>query len=323
MIEKSDYNQKDKNMIRQFNKHQIIEKKIKDHTTITHYRGKESWNDFKLLENLVFNAKCKIIDFGLGKDLKESEGITTSICGSPVTMAPEIWKNKLQGKFKEGYNYKVDIWSTGCIIFSIITNSPPFPGDEIEKICNKVMNFGQYYVPLIHENGEKSDVTVELLDLLTGLLRFNPETRLDWKDVINHPFLNTPSTKQLKMNDFLIALDSKNVEEQRILGKLNIKNGKTLGIVFNINEEPYLIELAKHKGLLEKEIEINKNLQMKFVMQNNIENYFDLKDDKARKEIDNLIENYDITEEFQFIFEEDEDGYIIVNKMCSSRKKSD
>lgn len=296
------------------------------------YRGKEAWENSKNLEELILNAKCKIIDFGLGKDLKESEGITNSICGSPVTMAPEIWKNKLQGKFKEGYNYKVDIWSAGCIIFNILTNGPPFPGDDIEKICNKVLKNGQYYVPFFNEDKTQSDITVEALDLLNEMLRFDPDLRIDWEGIIAHPFLNTPASKQVKMLDFINLLDSRNDADQKILSKMVIKNGKTYGIVFDINEEPILIELAKHKGLMEQELEINKHLQMKFILQNNIEDYFQTSTEikvtnkisnsfKKKDELDDLFEFYDIAEDFYFVFEDDEDGFVIVNQV--KRKKSD
>jgi serine/threonine protein kinase len=131
-----------------FNMLRINDLQNKGGESIQEYRSPETWKNIKKIEELVLNSKCKVIDFGLGKDLKESEGITTSICGSPVTMAPEIWQNKLQGKKKQGYNFKVDIWSTGCILYNILTNSPPFPGEEIEMICEKVMKQGQYLFPL-------------------------------------------------------------------------------------------------------------------------------------------------------------------------------
>ena len=57
-----------------------------------------SWKSSKDIELLIMNTQIKIIDFGMGKDLKETEGFTESVCGSPITMAPEIWINKIKKK---------------------------------------------------------------------------------------------------------------------------------------------------------------------------------------------------------------------------------
>ena len=51
----------------------------------------------------------KIIDFGFAK-YSMQEDLSTTMCGSPLYMAPEILYNK-------EYSKKADLWSLGIIMF--------------------------------------------------------------------------------------------------------------------------------------------------------------------------------------------------------------
>ena len=58
----------------------------------------------------------KIIDFGFAK-YSMQEDLSTTMCGSPLYMAPEILYNKEYSK--------IDLWSLGIIMFEMITGHPP------------------------------------------------------------------------------------------------------------------------------------------------------------------------------------------------------
>lgn len=62
----------------------------------------------------------KIADFGISKILS-GEMLTTN-CGTPVYMAPEIWK-MLE------YDAKVDVWSMGVVMYYLLSGTHPFDGD--------------------------------------------------------------------------------------------------------------------------------------------------------------------------------------------------
>jgi len=47
-------------------------------------------------------------------------------------MAPEIYK-------QEGYNYPVDVWAIGCLLFEMLTNDIPFPARNLPEITNKII----------------------------------------------------------------------------------------------------------------------------------------------------------------------------------------
>ena len=58
----------------------------------------------------------KLSDFGISKILTASDQLST-ICGTPIYMAPEIWK-------METYNEKVDIWSVGVVAYYLYSIQP-------------------------------------------------------------------------------------------------------------------------------------------------------------------------------------------------------
>ena len=60
----------------------------------------------------------KVIDFGLSKIFKNSDHTMFNKCGTPYYIAPEV----LNGYYDE----KCDIWSSGCVLYEMITLKPPF-----------------------------------------------------------------------------------------------------------------------------------------------------------------------------------------------------
>jgi cell cycle protein kinase DBF2 len=59
-----------------------------------------------------------------------------SLVGSPDYMAPEILENK-------GYDYKVDYWSVGCILFEFLCGFAPFTAPTTEELWVNLVNWKQ------------------------------------------------------------------------------------------------------------------------------------------------------------------------------------
>lgn len=77
------------------------------------------------LENLMFDEpgnirKLKIIDFGFSKIVAEDDQLQT-VCGSPQYVAPEILNSG-----GDQYTNAVDCWSTGVILFMLLSGRAPF-----------------------------------------------------------------------------------------------------------------------------------------------------------------------------------------------------
>ena len=55
----------------------------------------------------------------------------SKMMGSPYYVAPEI--------FSESYGYKVDMWSTGVVLYMLLSGNPPFRGKDNNEICGNVL----------------------------------------------------------------------------------------------------------------------------------------------------------------------------------------
>ena len=72
--------------------------------------------------NDLLKCDLKIADLGAAKVLNP-EGLNTPYVVSRYYRAPEL----ILGSNK--YDCSIDVWSTGCILFELITRTPLFPGD--------------------------------------------------------------------------------------------------------------------------------------------------------------------------------------------------
>ena len=84
-------------------------------------------------ENIFINENKKIIigDFGISKMLETNRKYANSQIGSFKYMAPEMIK-------KEKYNYKVDIYALGCIIYELFTTNEYYTDKVIEEKDGKI-----------------------------------------------------------------------------------------------------------------------------------------------------------------------------------------
>ena len=114
----------------------------------------------------------KLIDFGLATYFRRGQKMRGKI-GTIMYMAPEILR-------KEPYDEKVDIWSTGIILYNMMTGCSPFTTGEadfkIYQILNREINFD-----LI-----KND---DLRDLCKEMMERDPEKRIDARTALEKALL--------------------------------------------------------------------------------------------------------------------------------------
>lgn len=130
-------------------------------------------------ENVLLENKetllLKIIDFDTatfygGAGCKE-------MFGTPMYMAPEVIKGK--------YNEKCDLWSSGIIMYILLTGGPPFDGSDEEV-------FKWLRSPSIKLEGPLwASVSPEAKDLLSQLLDTNPAKRVSASEASVHPWLKS------------------------------------------------------------------------------------------------------------------------------------
>lgn len=184
--------------------------------------------------NVLLDTDCvvKMCDFGLVRSLnqiQEDSGnpALTEYVATRWYRAPEI----LLGSTR--YTKGVDMWSLGCILGEMLLGKALFPGsstiNQIEKIMSAiphptpddVLSIKSEYgfsviqrmllkpqVPL--EDLLKPSVPPDALDLLKGLLVFNPDKRLTAEQALEHPYVakfHNPAREPALNYDIVLPVD--------------------------------------------------------------------------------------------------------------------
>ena len=126
------------------------------------------------IREMKFNIK--IADLGFSKKLlnPEQQEMNT-YCGTPINMAPEIMR-------KDPYTYKVDIWSTGTMLFEMLTGFAPFNGMNKADLQANI-NIGFYKIP------KNLNLSLTCLEFLHKCLQFDPQKRFTFEEIMEHPFI--------------------------------------------------------------------------------------------------------------------------------------
>ncbi|XP_030235258.1 serine/threonine-protein kinase MARK1 isoform X4 [Gadus morhua] len=114
-------------------------------------------------ENLLLDAdmNIKIADFGFSNEFTLGSKLDT-FCGSPPYAAPELF----QGKKYDGP--EVDVWSLGVILYTLVSGSLPFDGQNLKELRERVLR-GKYRIPFY--------MSTDCENLLKKLLVLNPVKR--------------------------------------------------------------------------------------------------------------------------------------------------
>ncbi|KAG7099154.1 hypothetical protein E1B28_001025 [Marasmius oreades] len=125
---------------------------------------------------------CKISDFGISKRTAESNGAETAMQGTVFWMAPEVVNP--QGK---SYNFKVDIWSVGCVVLEMLAGTRPWLGDEMYAVMFKL------YQEKVPPPVPKDVVLSELADdFRRKCFAINPDERPSAAELRKHKYLELP-----------------------------------------------------------------------------------------------------------------------------------
>eukprot|EP00834_Sanchytrium_tribonematis_P001842 NODE_48_length_31852_cov_1.054168.p9 type:complete len:488 gc:universal NODE_48_length_31852_cov_1.054168:22130-23593(+) len=133
-------------------------------------------------ENLLLDAEknIKIADFGMARFQHNGKMLETS-CGSPHYASPEIIKGiKYDGPAS-------DIWSSGVILYALLSGSLPFDDDNIRRLLAKV-KAGIYQLP--------EHASLEAQDLIQRMLVIEPKRRITIEEIFSHPWF-TANGKEL------------------------------------------------------------------------------------------------------------------------------
>ncbi|KAF7725133.1 Cell cycle serine/threonine-protein kinase cdc5/MSD2 [Apophysomyces ossiformis] len=120
------------------------------------------------------NMDVKVGDFGLAALLVNPSDRKKTVCGTPNYIAPEI----LFGK--SGHDYKVDMWSIGVLMYTLLTGRHPFQQDEIKGIYQKIKENSE---ATSYEYPPNCNISDDAKDLISQLLVNEPVKEPTIKDL--------------------------------------------------------------------------------------------------------------------------------------------
>ncbi|XP_059814595.1 MAP/microtubule affinity-regulating kinase 3a isoform X1 [Hemitrygon akajei] len=127
-------------------------------------------------ENLLLDAdmNIKIADFGFSNEFIIGNKLDT-FCGSPPYAAPELF----QGKKYDGP--EVDVWSLGVILYTLVSGSLPFDGQNLKELRERVLR-GKYRIPFY--------MSTDCENLLKRFLVLNPSKRGTLEQIMKDRWIN-------------------------------------------------------------------------------------------------------------------------------------
>ena len=163
-------------------------------------------------ENLLISKEhlLKIIDFGLSNYFTEGQTeLLSTPCGSPCYASPEM----VAGKKYDGM--KIDVWSTGIILFAMLCGYLPFEDKNNDVLFDKILECKIEFPDFLSEDAK---------DLINKILVVDPEERITIKEIKKHKFY----LKGKKFFDEIFTIKQIDAEDKNNKIKNEENNGEDI-----------------------------------------------------------------------------------------------
>ncbi|XP_060810315.1 serine/threonine-protein kinase polo isoform X2 [Amyelois transitella] len=117
----------------------------------------------------------KIGDFGLAARIEYEGERKQTLCGTPNYIAPEILT-------KKGHSFEVDIWSLGCIMYTLLVGKPPFETSTLKDTYKRIKQC-EYRIP--------SSLRKPAAAMIVLQLQSNPQRRPSVDKLLQHEFFSS------------------------------------------------------------------------------------------------------------------------------------
>ncbi|KAF5270466.1 hypothetical protein FQA39_LY08344 [Lamprigera yunnana] len=143
------------------------------------HQNKIIHRDLKL-GNLFLNddLHVKIGDFGLAARIAFDGETKKTLCGTPNYIAPEILN-------KKGHSFEVDVWSIGCIMYSLLLGKPPFETNSLKETYSRIKKCN-YKI--------NSNISAPAKNMIMMMLQSEPKLRPKVQELVHYEFLTTGYT---------------------------------------------------------------------------------------------------------------------------------
>ncbi|CAD8098102.1 unnamed protein product [Paramecium sonneborni] len=203
-------------------------------------------------DNIVFRIDGNIetlclIKFQLADFFDPEVNYQYICCGTPGFIAPEILLH-------QNYDFKVDVFSIGVILYILMTGTLPFDGNTDIRLQQNL-------------EAEVDFTSINLsslgLDFITATLQPNPEERLSSHQCLNHQWFIQEQLAKLK---FMSMKKSTQFQNQQIARR--IKQSKTLTVSTSSPRSQISIQSPKNHNLQQNihyPLKINQNQTEKLI----------------------------------------------------------
>ncbi|KAJ1414646.1 Serine/threonine-protein kinase, active site [Sesbania bispinosa] len=129
-------------------------------------------------DNLLFDSRdnLKVADFGSAEWFGDGRSMS-GVVGTPYYVAPEV----LMGR---EYNEKVDVWSSGVILYTMLAGIPPFYGDSAADTFEAVVRANLRFPTRIFRS-----VSSSAKDLIRKMICRDPSRRISAEQALRHPWI--------------------------------------------------------------------------------------------------------------------------------------
>ncbi|KAH9400648.1 Calcium-independent protein kinase C [Tyrophagus putrescentiae] len=127
---------------------------------------------------VIYRGHCKLADFGMCKENINEGNTTSTFCGTPDYIAPEILQEL-------DYGPCVDWWALGVLIYEMVAGQPPFEAENEDDLFESILHDDVVYPVWLSK---------EAVSILKGFLTKNPSRRLGCvglqgeSAILSHPF---------------------------------------------------------------------------------------------------------------------------------------
>eukprot|EP00794_Sanderia_malayensis_P015088 gene15088-16644_t len=179
------------------------------------------YRDLKL-DNVLLDGDghVKLTDYGMCKEGLSPGATTSTFCGTPNYIAPEI----LRG---EDYGASVDWWALGVLLFEMLAGRSPF--DIVSSANNPDQNTEDYLFQVILEKPIRipRSLSVQASSCLKGFLNKQPRERLGchpqtgFGDIMSHLFFRQINWEALEMRQITPPYKPSVDEENDVLANFD------------------------------------------------------------------------------------------------------
>ena len=189
-------------------------------------------------ENIIVQDEkhlfVKLIDFGSCEILTSSKLTSTYKVGSPSYIAPEI----LNG---EEYDYSVDIWSLGVLMYYLLCGNKPFTGTTEQDIYKEIKTKEVKFKDKIWDN-----ISNEAKNLIKSMLVKNKKKRIN----INQCLYSDWIINNIKKKNVSNIHDEKYLKEHIIKNIIKFKNINQIQLLALFYIIHNLIDFSKNEQII-------------------------------------------------------------------------